>query len=103
MTSRTTAKIITFSQPFSLRAMRGEAFPAGAYTVETDEELIEGLSFPAYRRTATWIRMPAQPGVAGAAQVIPIDPSELDDLETCISMTTDLTPDTPDQIKGTPQ
>jgi len=27
-------------------------------TVETDEELIENLSFPVYRRVATWMRIP---------------------------------------------
>ena len=33
--------------------------PPGTYTVETEEELIEGLSFPAYRRKATVMLLPA--------------------------------------------
>jgi len=39
--------------------------PAGTYTVETDEELIEGLSFPAYRRVATVMLLPS--GAGGTA------------------------------------
>ena len=33
--------------------------PSGAYEVITDEEMIEGLSFPAFRRIATMIMVPA--------------------------------------------
>jgi hypothetical protein len=32
--------------------------PAGDYRVVTDEELIEGLSFPAYRRVSTVVFLP---------------------------------------------
>ena len=36
----------------------GRELPAGSYRVATDEELIEGLSFPVYRRVATMIFVP---------------------------------------------
>ena len=81
MTSRTTVKTYTFTRPFTLRSMTGETFPAGAYTVETDEDLIESLSFAAYRRTATWMRMPPRPREGASAQIVPIDPSELETLD----------------------
>jgi hypothetical protein len=38
--------------------------PPGDYRVVTDEELIEGLSFPAYHRISTVIFVPAQSGSA---------------------------------------
>jgi hypothetical protein len=38
----------------------GRFLPAGNYEVVTDEELIEGLSFPVYRRVATIMLAPTQ-------------------------------------------
>ncbi len=50
--------------------------PAGAYAVDIEEELIEGLSFPAYRRVSTMIMRHATR--AGAlVQAIPVEPREL--------------------------
>jgi hypothetical protein len=51
MTVRTSRQSVTFTEPFSLSGI-DEVQPAGTYTVETDEELLPGLSFPAYRRVA---------------------------------------------------
>lgn len=51
----------------------------GAYTVQTDEELLEGLSFLAYRRVATVIFVPLRHGGPGSLQAITIDPRELAD------------------------
>ena len=42
----------------------------------TDEELIEGLSFAAYRRVSTVIFVPAPYG--GGIEMVTIDPSDLD-------------------------
>ncbi|PWC45761.1 hypothetical protein [Azospirillum sp. TSO22-1] len=77
-TTRTTIKTVTFTHPFALRGMDAER-PAGTYVVETDEELIEPLSFAAYRRIATWIRLPQQAGPDGGAQTALIDPDELNE------------------------
>jgi hypothetical protein len=73
---RTTRQIVTFDQPFSLAAI-DEVQPAGAYAVDVDEELIEGLSFLAYRRVATTIYLPLRRGRAGSVQAIRVDPGEL--------------------------
>jgi hypothetical protein len=51
---RTTRQTFTFNQPFSLSVL-DEVQPAGTYSVDVDEELIEGLSFLASRRVATTI------------------------------------------------
>lgn len=76
MTMRTSRKAITFRRPFSLSGI-DEVQPAGTYTVETNEELIEGLSFPAWRRTGTVLLL-RQPGAAGIEQDVDIDPHELE-------------------------
>jgi len=48
--------------------------PAGSYRVVTDEELVEGLSFPVYRRISTMIFVPAQ---ASSVEMVSIDPLDL--------------------------
>ena len=74
---RTTRKSITFSRPFELPGV-DEKFEAGTYEVETVEELIEGLSFVAYRRVVTTIETPVK-GLGGPArQVLTIDPKDLE-------------------------
>lgn len=45
--------------------------------VETDEELIPGLSFLAYRRIRTTIVIPFDAGMHTARQVAEIDPDDL--------------------------
>jgi hypothetical protein len=77
MTERTTRKTVTFTQPFSLSAI-GEVQPAGTYTVETNEEPLQGVSFPAYRRIETLIFLPSRPGGARVERVVNIDPFELE-------------------------
>ena len=77
MSTRTLSTAVTFRGPFSLPGI-DRLLPAGTYTVETDEELIEGLSFYAYRRVATMIRLPAGSGRQGFSQTVPINPLDLD-------------------------
>jgi hypothetical protein len=72
MTARTSRKTVTFARPFSLSGI-DKVQPAGTYTVETEEELLPGLSFPAYRRIATLIFLRSR----GVEEVVSIDPLEL--------------------------
>ena len=74
MIARTLSKTVVFSKPFLLK---GRILPAGDYRVVTDEELIEGLSFPAYRRVATMIFLPAQSHRASSIEMVTIDPLDL--------------------------
>jgi hypothetical protein len=77
MTTRTITSTVTFTRPFSLSGFDGEQ-PAGLYSVETDEELLDGVSFPAYRRMATMMQLQAGPGAKGGmVQVAVVDPAEL--------------------------
>jgi hypothetical protein len=58
MSVRSRRETITFQHPFRIRGV-DRLLPSGAYEVITDEEMIEGLSFPAFRRVATMIMVPA--------------------------------------------
>lgn len=73
MTTRTSSKTVTFRHPFALEGVDG-IVPAGSYVVDTDEETIDSVSFIAWRRTSTLIRVP----VSGATQTYAIDPEDLE-------------------------
>ena len=77
MTIRTSEKTVTFTNPFVLDGF-DEVLPAGVYSVETDEELLEGISFPAYRRILTVIHLQAEPNRPGLARTLTVDPNDLD-------------------------
>ena len=76
MTVRTTSKTVTFRHPFNLTGT-DEVQPAGIYTVETDEELLEPLSFPAYRRISTLMRPPVRTMGTVLTQIVETNPVEL--------------------------
>lgn len=77
MTIRTSENIVTFRRPFVLSGF-DEELPAGAYSVETEEELLEGISFPAYRRVLVLIHLHPKPGHPGVSQTLSIDPNDVD-------------------------
>jgi hypothetical protein len=76
MSMRTITKTVKFRRPFSMRGVDG-TYPAGTYVVETDEVLIEPLSFTAYQRIATTIQLPQRSGRAGWVETHVIDPEAL--------------------------
>jgi hypothetical protein len=76
MTVRTSSKTVTFAHPFLLKGV-DRILPAGDYRIVTDEELIEELSFPVYRRVATIIFVPAESGSASTVEMVTIDPQDL--------------------------
>lgn len=77
MSSRTTTSIVTFAHPFVISGYEGE-LPAGSYEVMVDEERLEGLSFEAYRRTASFLLISGQGGQAGETSMCQIDPRDLE-------------------------
>lgn len=76
MESRTTFTIVTFLRPFVLPGVDGE-LPAGSYEVETEEELVDGVSFPVYRRKLTMMHLKGKPGQAILARSVVIAPNDL--------------------------
>jgi hypothetical protein len=70
--ARSLSKTVAFAHPFALKGV-DRVLPPGDYRVVTDEELIESLSFPVYRRVATMIFIEAR----GGTEMVPIDPADL--------------------------
>ena len=73
MTTRTTGKTVRFHHAFTMAGSDG-SYPAGEYLVQTDEELLEQMSFPAWKRVATTILL--QDGATTRSLLI--DPAELE-------------------------
>jgi hypothetical protein len=59
---RTTSRTVTFVHPFNLSGT-DEVQPAGTYTVQTDEELLQASSIPPYRRITTLPRLDRTTGM----------------------------------------
>lgn len=76
MTTRSRSKSVAFNHPFALKGV-DRTLPPGDYRVVTDEELIEELSFPVYRRVATMIFVPGASRHASSIEMVTIDPQEL--------------------------
>ena len=74
MIDRIRSHTVTFARPFTLTDA-GEQ-PAGTYTVETEEALLP-TSTIAYRRIATWIRLPGPLGSAWTTEIVRLEPEEL--------------------------
>ncbi len=97
MTTRTRHNATVFQNAFMLEGV-GRLLPAGTYDVVTDEELIEGLSFPAYRRVATMIEVPTYSLRSTSSEMLTINPEQLaraqerDALMTLVNM-----PDPPEK------
>lgn len=74
MTMRTQRTMSAFAQPFLLKGV-DRVLPPGTYEILTEEELIEGLSFPVYRRVSTVIFVPGQ--IGSSIEMVPVDPLDL--------------------------
>ncbi|PIW26603.1 MAG: hypothetical protein COW30_13925 [Rhodospirillales bacterium CG15_BIG_FIL_POST_REV_8_21_14_020_66_15] len=77
MTIRTTEKTVTFERPFVLAGF-DEVLPAGDYSVEIDEELLQGLSFPAFHRVRAVIALHPTDTAPGRTRTLTIAANVLD-------------------------
>lgn len=78
MVTRTTRDTVVFSKPVVLAGL-DEALPAGRYAIETDEDLLEGVSFPVWRRLTVYMQLHPRAGRPGLTQTLTISPSDLDE------------------------
>ena len=76
MTIRTHNTLVVFHHPFELRGV-DRTLPPGEYRVMTDEQLIEELSFPVYRRVSTVIFAPGQSPHGSSVEMLTINPRDL--------------------------
>ena len=75
MMTRSHSKTVVFIHPFELKGI-GRVLPPGNYRVVTDEELIQELSFPVYRRVSTTIFVPLE-AYNASIEAVTIDPHHL--------------------------
>jgi hypothetical protein len=78
--TRSRRETVTFAHPFRIRGIDRQ-LQAGAYEVVTDDELIEGLSFPCFRRVATMIMVPGAPPRHSSTEMISISSVDLADAQ----------------------
>lgn len=78
MLSRTTQRTVTFDRPFRLAEI-DEMLPAGDYTVETDEDIIQGISFVAWRRVNTIMHLPSVTHNKSLTRPLSVDADRLEE------------------------
>ena len=80
MTIRSRNESVVFNHPFRLKGIE-RLLPQGTYEVVSDDEMIEGLSFPCYRRVLTMIVVPGAPPNGKAMEMITISAIDLEDAQ----------------------
>jgi hypothetical protein len=80
MTTRSRRETVHFKHSFRLRGV-DRLLPPGAYEVITDEEMIEGLSFPCFRRVATLMMIPGAAPRHSTMEMISISSVDLADAQ----------------------
>lgn len=75
MVTRTKRVTLTFQNSFSVKGV-DRRLAAGDYEVMTDEELIEELSFPVYRRVTTMILLAAD-ARQSSIEMVTVEPADL--------------------------
>ena len=78
MTTRSRRETIHFKHSFRIKGV-DRLLPAGAYEVITDDEVIEGLSFPCFRRVATLMVIPGAAPRSSTMEMISISSVDLAD------------------------
>ena len=80
MTTRTRRETVHYAHPFRIKGIDRLLSP-GAYEVVTDEEMIEGLSFPCFRRVATFFMVPGVAPRNSSMEMISISSVDLSDVQ----------------------
>jgi hypothetical protein len=77
LTIRSTRSVVSFDEPFSLRNVEG-VLPPGDYNVYVEDELIQALSHPAYRRVSTILQLPSISFPQGQSRLVSISATDLE-------------------------
>jgi hypothetical protein len=76
MTTRSRRETVHFQHSFRIKGV-DRLLPPGPYEVITDEELIEGLSFPCFRRVGILMMVPGAAPRHSAMEMISISSVDL--------------------------
>ncbi|WP_298975049.1 hypothetical protein [uncultured Roseobacter sp.] len=82
MLTRSTRSMVTFSNDFMIGDSQRQ-FPAGTYEILVEEELLQGISFEAYRRTATYLMVQGRGSNAGQTTMQVITQEDLEHAIAC--------------------
>lgn len=82
MLTRSTRSKVTFPNDVTIGDNQQE-LPAGTYEILVEEELIHGLSFEAYRRTATYLMVRGRGSDAGQTTMQVTTEEELEHAMAC--------------------
>ncbi|SDE91119.1 hypothetical protein [Limimaricola pyoseonensis] len=77
MTVRSSESVVTFTHPFRISGY-SEELPEGDYMVVVEEELLQGLSFEAYRRTGTYLTVQGRGNRADSSETRPVTQKALE-------------------------
>jgi hypothetical protein len=80
MTTRSRRETVHFRHSFRIKGIDRQLAP-GDYEIITDEEMIEGLSFPSFRRVATLIMVPGEAPRHSSMEMISIGSIDLADAQ----------------------
>jgi len=80
VTMRSRREKVHFRHPFQIKGI-DRLLPPGDYEVITDEEMIEGISFPCFRRVATLIIIPGTAPHHSSMEMISISSVDLSDAQ----------------------
>ena len=80
MTTRTRRETVHFRHPFRIKGIDRQLAP-GAYEIIADEEMIEGLSFPCFRRVATMIMVPGASAHRATMEMISVSSIDLSEAQ----------------------
>jgi hypothetical protein len=80
VTTRSRRETVHFKHSFRIRGV-DRLLPPGPYEVVTDEEMIEGLSFPCFRRVATLMMIPGPAPRQSTTEMISISSVDLSDAQ----------------------
>ncbi len=82
MLTRSTRSMVAFSNDFTIGDSQRE-LPAGKYEIVVEEELLQGVSFEAYRRTATYLMIRGRGSHAGQTTMQMTTKEELEHAIAC--------------------
>ena len=76
--TRSRRETVVFKHPFRIASVE-RLLPVGPFEIVTDEESMEGLSFPSFRPVATMIMVPAPPPRSSSVEKVTISSIDLSD------------------------
>jgi hypothetical protein len=76
--TRSRRETVLFKHTFRIASVE-RLLPAGSYEIITDEESMEGLSFPSFKPVATMMMVPASPPRSSCVEMVTISSIDLSD------------------------